>query len=112
MELERLCELLGFTPGLDTEKVNGEPMYTGHITYITPLFTTPETALIEVYEKLERMVTDIIRVNRKLSDKDLLQISIDKGYIGRDLPEDVKKAVIEQAVEFLIDDKEKKNESN
>lgn len=79
MDLNKLCELLGFEWSCPmVEADDGEIGFYGHLVFDTHTFTTGDAAVEELQNKLEQMVADIIRVNRNLSNEQLAEILLNK----------------------------------
>lgn len=83
--LLEMCEMLGFKIKSITGPRNDkkEIMYHGcRATIQSDYFTSPEGAQKDIYERLERMILDIIRVNRGLSNEDLVEIMFKKAQLN------------------------------
>jgi hypothetical protein len=86
MNLNEMCALLGFEievrrvlkPDSDDIYEGDEMVYVAEATIRTNGWGNAFTARTMLYQHLERLITDIIRANRGLSNEDLARIAVGK----------------------------------
>ena len=85
MDLRTMCELLGVSVECKPILQDGETIGYNSVMYLDGgLWVQEGQAEQAVYDKLERMVLDIIRVNRNLSNEDLAVIYLNNTTKRKD----------------------------